>query len=155
MNQLLATTVFGPEYQDTDFEVVSTPVLNANSIVDVMYGSTAGQRTKLLPPGGYMVKYVSGAFLLLDSNPVSFVVGGEKGASVLWKSNVTYLWSRIAFPIDDAKSEAIGFASLESTVDKLFCVEFTIPHRLQLVSPTKAVGSVKFKILRFKPKDII
>ena len=153
MNQLIASAVFGPEYDDSDFEIIASPKCDANSALDISYTPKGEPQTKLLPPGGYVIKYISGALLLLGSSPAEFVVGGKRGIQISWKSNVTHLLSSSEFPIREVMSNQDAFTTIEQTVDRLFCIEFTVPHRLMIVAPANAVGSVKFRVLRFKPKD--
>jgi hypothetical protein len=152
----IAAAIFGPEYIDAtviDFgilEIFSNPSFSAKSI-DI-HNKVPGLTSPLLPPGGYIVKYISGAFLLLNGNPAVFVVGGKRGLQIEWKSVVGHNWTSVGYPIEIETSNAEAFKLTDMTnLNNCFYMEFTTPHRLRLVPPCGSVGSVRVRIWRHIP----
>ena len=139
------TELFGPEYEDSEQEVVCS-VSVSNDPVDIIY--VMGQmRMTILPTGGYIIRHVEGQFTDGGSPPIE-VVGGEHGLRVRWKSSISTIWTSVPFPF-------------EFSGDKKFAtgrdcnIEFTKPHRLQLVPPSGCRGIVKFRILRYAAPPIL
>jgi len=137
--------LFGPEYESAVQEVVMT-ILVSDSPVDIIY-KYGPMQMSLLPPGGYVIRYVEGSFSVATSPPAQ-VVGGEYGLRVRWKSSISTKWTELPFPCEcptripvSGKQQYIG--------NPQFHLEITRPHRLQLVPPKSLYGSVKVRVLRY------
>lgn len=146
----MASSLFGPQYQDAIEEDVGIFEVFASKQLEVVYNSS-GIKLSLLPPGGYVIKYVSGHYLLLNSNSTKFVVGGSSGLHVCWSSTLTSKWTTVEHPINDEKDEP-KFDS--HNLDSLIYLEFTTSHKMLLNPPSRAVGSVKLKIIRYIPRHL-
>jgi hypothetical protein len=110
----------------------------------------------LLPPGGYIVKYISGAFLLLNGDPAVFVVGGKRGMRIEWKSSIGRDWASIGYPIELEAPSVEAFRSVDTaSLSNCFYMEFTVPHRLRLTPPCNSVGNVRVRIWRHIPPVLI
>ena len=141
MTQLLCSTLFGPEYDDATVENIADVACESGKSIEITYLTEFQTRSPLLPPGGYIIKYINGSFLLLKMNPAASVVGGANGLQVTWKSSLAHNWTSVAFMEAD-----------QPTTDKPFYLEFTVPHRLRLIPPMDAVGTVKLRVLRCIPR---
>lgn len=141
MTQLLCSTLFGPEYDDATVQNIADVVCESGKLTEVTYLTEFQTKSPLLPPGGYIIKYIHGSFLLLKQDPATSVVGGMNGLQVSWKSSLAHNWTSVAFMEAD-----------QPAADKLFYLEFTVPHRLRLMPPMDAVGSVKLRVLRCVPR---
>jgi len=131
--------LFGPEYEAAEQEVVAVLQIS-NKPVDIIYKYGPLQMT-LLPLGGYIIRYLEGSFVV-PTDPPARVVGGEYGMSVRWKSSISTQWTELPFPCESIeKQRYIGSPQ--------FHLEITRPHRLQLVPPENAHGSVKVRVLRY------
>jgi hypothetical protein len=154
----IAASIFGPEYIDAssiDLGIFEVPGNSSNLVkqVDVYSKMQPGLVSLLLPPGGYIVKYISGAFLLLNGSPAVFVVGGKRGTQIEWKSSIGHNWTSIAYPIDVEASNVNAIKPTDmADLNHCFYMEFTIPHRLRLVPPCNSVGSVRMRIWRHIPR---
>ncbi|MCK9557984.1 MAG: hypothetical protein M0R50_08100 [Candidatus Cloacimonetes bacterium] len=153
----IAVGMFGPEYINAtlvDFgflEIAGSPSNNIKPI-DIYNKTQSGLTSLLLPPGGYIVKYISGAFLLLNGDPAIFVVGGKRGMQIEWKSSIGQNWTSVGYPIDLEASKADEFKSIDMTnLNHCFYMEFTIPHRLRFIPPCGSVGNVRVRIWRHVP----
>jgi hypothetical protein len=153
--------MFGPEYIDSssiDFGAIDIPCNPSNTpkSVDIYNRNISGLTSLLLPPGGYIVKYISGAFLLLNGDPAVFVVGGKRGMKIEWKSNVGHQWTVVSYPIEIEASNAEAFKFIDmANLKHCFYMEFTVPHRLRLTSPCNSVGSVRVRIWRHIPPVLL
>jgi hypothetical protein len=141
MTQLLCSTLFGPEYDDATVQNIAEVACESGKSIEITYLTEFQTRSPLLPPGGYIIKYISGSFLLLKMNPATSVVGGPDGLQVAWKSSLAHKWTSVAF-----------MEAHLPTADKLFYLEFTGSHRLRLTPPADAVGTVKLRVLRCVPR---
>jgi hypothetical protein len=154
----IAANMFGPEYRDAspvDFGVleIGGNVSNISKCVDIYNKSQSGLDSLLLPPGGYIVKYISGAFLLLDGDPAVFVVGGNRGMRIEWKSSIGHNWTSVGYPIENEAPNIEPFRSIDmANLNHCFYMEFTVPHRLRLVPPNNSVGNVRVRIWRHIPQ---
>ena len=149
--------MFGPEYIDAtpiDFGILEIPgnPSSSSKSTDIYSNNQSGLASLLLPPGGYIVKYISGAFLLLNGDPAVFVVGGRRGVRIEWKSSTGHDWTSIGYPIETESSNVEAFRLVDMTnLNHCFYMEFTIPHRLRLTPPCSSVGSVRVRIWRHIP----
>lgn len=149
--------MFGPEYigaMSVDFGIFEIPgnSLNSAKSTDIYNKTQSGAAALLLPPGGYIVKYISGAFLLLNGDPAVFVVGGRRGMQIEWQSNIGHNWTSVGYPIEVEASNAEAFRLVDMTnLNHCFYMEFTTPHRLRLIPPRNSVGSVRVRIWRHIP----
>jgi len=133
--------LFGPEYKNAEQHLVAT-VQVGTTPVDVVY-QYGPMQMSILPPGGYLIRYLEGYFSV-PSMPQARVVGGKGGLVVRWKSSISTLWSSIPFPCEvEGKQHFAG--------EPFFHLEITRPHRLQLVPPGGAHGGVKVRVLRYSP----
>ena len=131
--------LFGPEYAGATQEVVSV-LRVSNESVDIVY-QHGPMQMHLLPLGGYVIRYLEGSFAV-PTDPPAQVVGGEYGMRVRWKSSISTRWSELPFPCETiGKQQYIGSPQ--------FHLEITRPHRLQLIPPEGAHGSVKLRVLRY------
>jgi hypothetical protein len=153
----IAASIFGPEYIDAlpvDFGILEIPGNASSTIksIDVYSKTQSGLVSVLLPPGGYIVKYISGAFLLLNGDPAVFVVGSKRGMRVEWKSVVGRNWTSTEYPINDEGSNNEVFRHIDMTnLNHCFYMEFTTPHQLRLTPPCHSIGSVRVRIWRYIP----
>jgi hypothetical protein len=153
----IAASLFGPEYIGSSvvdfgiFELIGNP---SSSIryVDIYDKTQIWSASLLLPPGGYIVKYISGAFLLLNGSPAVFVVGGKRGMRVEWRSSTSHDWTSVSYPIEveASNSEAFRYINM-SDLNNCFYLEFTTPHKLRLASSRGLVGSVRVRVWRHIP----
>jgi hypothetical protein len=157
----IAASIFGPEYIEAvsvDFGVLDLQG-NPTSIVrstDVRSRTSPDLESLLLPPGGYIVKYISGAFLLLNGDPAVFVVGGKRGMRIEWKSSVGRDWTSVGYPIELEAPSVEAFRSVDTaSLNNCFYMEFTVPHRLKLTPPCNSVGNVRVRIWRHIPPVLI
>lgn len=153
----IAVNMFGPEYIDATsvdlgiFEVVGGSSQHIKP-TDVRDTTQPGLTSSLLPPGGYIVKYISGAFLLLNGEPAVFVVGSSRGMQVEWKSSIGHNWTSTNYPIEVEAVNADAFKSIDmSNLNNLFYLEFTMPHRLRLTPPNGSAGRVRVRVWRHIP----
>ena len=139
LNNIDPKQLFGPEYELASQEVVAVLHVSDRPI-DIVYKHGSMQMS-LLPPGGYVVRYLDGSYSV-NSDPPMKVVGGEYGLMVRWKSSVSTHWSELPFPcgLDDRQQYAGS---------PQFHLEITRPHRIQLVPPNNSYGSVKVRVLRY------
>jgi len=157
----IAVGMFGPEYINAlqiDFGVLEIPGNSSSMIkyVDVYSQTQSGITSLLLPPGGYIVKYISGAFLLLNGDPAVFVVGGKRGVQVEWKSNVGHDWTSVGYPIEIETPNAEAFKFIDMTnLNHCLFMEFTVPHRLRFASPCNSVGNVCVRTWRYVPPVLL
>jgi hypothetical protein len=149
----VASGIFGPEYSGASEEEIGTFDVEVLEPVDVIYKVTSDMKLNLLPPGGYVIRYVSGSYLLLNESPTKFVVGGSNGMQIKWSSSDARDWTSAPFAMYDEKDEPNFHASAD--LQDLSYVEFTKAHRLQLVPPENAVGSVVIRVIRYVPKGMI
>lgn len=131
--------LFGPEYGGAAQELVGTLQIS-NSIVDLVY-KYGPMQMSLLPPGGYVIRYLDGSFLV-NSDPPARVVGGARGMAVRWKSSISTIWTELPFPCESAEK-------LQFVGSPQFHLEITRPHRIQLIPPSNSHGSVKVRVLRY------
>jgi hypothetical protein len=157
----IAASVFGPEYIDAvpvDFGILEIPS-NSSGIIkstDIYSRTPANLESLLLPPGGYIVKYISGAFLLLNGEPAIFVVGGKRGMQIEWKSSIGQNWTSTCYPINLEAPSVDAFRSVDTTnLNNCFYMEFTVPHRLRIIQPCNSVGSVRVRIWRHIPPVLL
>jgi hypothetical protein len=149
--------MFGPEYVDAisvDFGILEIPSNTSGSVksVDVYSKTQSGLMSILLPPGGYIVKYISGAFLLLNGDPAVFVVGSKRGMQIEWKSAIGHKWTSTWYPIENEASNNEAFKRVDMTnLNHCFYIEFTAPHQLRFTPPCHSVGSVRVRIWRYIP----
>lgn len=130
--------LFGPEYAGAEQEVVAA-LLISDKPVDIVY-KYGQMQMYLLPVGGYVIRYLEGSFAI--SNPPAQVVGGDCGMWVRWKSSISTQWNELPFPCEEiGKQQFIGSPQ--------FHLEITRPHRIQLIPPESAHGSVKVRVLRY------
>jgi hypothetical protein len=157
----IAVSMFGQEYIDAtavDFGIFEVIGGSSNSIKSTGICDTTqlGLTLSLLPPGGYIIKYISGAFLLLNGEPAVFVVGGNRGMRVEWKSSTSHNWTSVSYPIEMEAVNAEEFKSINmANLDNLFYFEFTTPHRLQLVPPIGSAGRVRVRVWRHIPPILL
>jgi hypothetical protein len=157
----IAASIFGPEYigaTPVDFGTFNLQGNPTNSIrsIDIHSRTSPDSESLLLPPGGYIVKYISGAFLLLNGDPAIFVVGGKRGMQVEWKSSIGREWTSIGYPIELEAPSVEAFRSINAaSLNNCFYMEFTVPHRLRLTLPCNSVGSVYVRIWRHIPPVLI
>ena len=116
----IAVSMFGPEYVDAisvDFGILEIPSNTSGSVksVDVYSKTQSGLMSILLPPGGYIVKYISGAFLLLNGDPAVFVVGSKRGMQIEWKSAIGHKWTSTWYPIENEASNNEAFKRVDMT----------------------------------------
>lgn len=131
--------LFGPEYEAAEQEVVSVLQVGSDPI-DIIY-KYGPMQMNLLPPGGYIIRYLEGSYMV-STDPPTRVVGGEYGLLVRWKSSISTQWTELPFPCESAeKQQYIG--------PPQWHLEITRPHRLQLVPPKHSHGSVKVRVLRY------
>lgn len=149
--------MFGPEYVDAEavdfgaFEISGDQQTKSVDICDSQHNSTL-----ILPPGGYIIKYISGAFLLLNGEPAVFVVGGKRGMQVEWKSSTGRNWTSVGYPIEDEAVSAEAFKSINmANLTNVFYIELTTPHRLRLTSPGGSVGRVRTRVWRHIPSVLL
>ncbi len=152
MNKTLAATLFGPEYDNAQVETIgSYECSTSRGALDIVYRVGPNINMTLLPPGGYVIRYLEGSYLLMQHTPLIFVIGGELGMHVGWKSAAAKDWTSVPFPIAKEIIDPSDLKSIDaSAVHNLFYLEFTKPHRLQLVPP-KGAGMVKVRIVRYVP----
>ena len=157
----IAASMFGPEYIDAlpvDFGIIEISGNPSNSVrsTDIPSRTQSGLASLLLPPGGYIVKYISGAFLLLGGDPAVFVVGGKRGMQVEWKSSIGHDWTSIGYPIEVEAANAEVFKLVDiANLNHCFYLEFTVPHRLKLTPPNGSVGSVRVRVWRHIPPVLL
>ena len=152
----LAESLFGPEYSDAISESVGMFTCRAGTgPVDIIHTAGPNIKMSLLPPGGYAIGYLGGSFLLIGVSPTTFVVGGDNGMQVRWRSDKAFDWTETGFALEGRLPEMPQFRHATSIdVDSLFYLEFTRPHRMQLVPPNQAAGNVKVRVTRYVPKFI-
>jgi hypothetical protein len=157
----IAASMFGPEYigaipVDLGILEIQGNSSNISKSIDIYSKAPANLESLLLPPGGYIVKYISGAFLLLNGDPAVFVVGGKRGMKVEWKSSSSKDWTSVGYPIELEAPSVESFRSIDTTnLNNCFYLEFTAPHRLRLTQPCNSVGSVRVRIWRHIPPVLI
>jgi hypothetical protein len=154
----IAASIFGPEYINSlpdDFGIIEVSG-NPTGLVKPIDVCNKGSASLLLPLGGYIVKYISGAFLLLKGSPAIFVVGGKRGLQVEWKSIAGANWTSIGYPIEVEATNVEAFKRVDMTdLNNCFYLEFTSPHRLRFSPPADSVGSVRVRIWRHIPPALI
>lgn len=148
----VANNFFGPDYAGSDPEFVGSFTVKANRPpVDISY-SLGGISMSLLPPGGYIIRYVSGSFLIMSRTPTFLVIGGADGLHVEWMANKARSWSTAPFNIIQQASDEQELRRLvnPNAVNNIMQLEFTKPHRLRLIPPQHVIGEAKFKIMRYR-----
>lgn len=144
--ETLAVELFGPEYANAVAEVLGTFEVDAQlGHTAVSYSTIPNIRTDLLPSGGYVIRYVSGSFLLLGATPVTFVVGGQTGLWVRWRTVGVQDWTEAPFPLEIAKNK--------QELPGLFYLELTRPHQMELVAPSHSAGNVKLRVVRYSERN--
>ena len=148
----VAASLFGVEYEDADTEFISTTsVASGKEFYDVVHEPEPSVINHFLPPGGYVIRYMEGSYLLLDEIPTKFVIGGPRGLKVRWSRQKK--WTEANFSIKEKMSEPSGFIASPDVSD-LFYLEFTRPHKMQLVPPPNAAGSIRVRVIRFIPNFV-
>jgi hypothetical protein len=145
----IASSLFGPEYVDATSEDLGLFEIGAKQVKDIVYNAPNIPMT-MLPPGGYVLRYISGNFILLDTVPTKFVVGGHRGLQVEWSSEADGDWIEHPFAVDDQLDEPNFVPSTD--ISDLTYIEFTKSHRLRLSAPSKAAGTVKIRVVRYVPE---
>lgn len=143
--------MFGPEYVGSTQIDLGVIEIGQSKPVDIYIKSPIWP-TQLLPPGGYIIKYINGAFLLLGDGPAVFVVGGKRGMQVQWQSSTANQWTSVHYPIDTEVVNVDSLKSIDMTnLKNYFYIEFTTPHKMQIVPPKSSVGSVRLRVWRYVP----
>lgn len=151
-----AKNFFGPDYSGNP-EFVGSFTIKANqSEVDVTY-KVDGLNMSVLPPGGYLLKYVEGSYLILSNTPTFLTIGGKSGLHVSWMCNKSTNWSTAPFNISYEATDAKDLRrnANPDSVDHIMQLEFTRPHRLRLMPPEKAAGHVKIKVMRYVSQSLM
>lgn len=157
MDYNAAQNFFGVDYSGSVPESVGTFTVKANAQpLDISY-RLGGQEMSILPPGGYIIKYIEGSFLIMKKAPTFLAIGGENGFQVSWMCSRSRSWSTVPFNIDYEAADAKELRrSINPThVNSILQMEFTRPHRLQLIAPEKAAGEVKVKIIRYASRYLL
>jgi len=138
----LIVSILGVEYIEADVVNIGRYVVKAGSQpVDVVDNGT-----ELLDVGGYSIRYIDGSYLL-PTSPSKFVVGGVRGLNIRWSRFAN--WTQVQFAIREV-SATPKFNKFGS--DGLMFVEFTRPHKMQLIPPSVGSGNVVVEVAKFTPK---
>jgi hypothetical protein len=157
MDYTAANNFFGPDYDGAEVELVGTFDVKANAApVDVTY-QFGPDMMSILPTGGYIIKYMKGSYLIMSQVPTFLTIGGESGLRIGWMSSSSRSWSIAPFNID---YKATDENELRKNINpahgqSIMQLEFTRPHRLQLLPPSQSAGSVKVKIMRYASKCLL
>lgn len=157
MQYSVSASFFGPDYKDVVPDTIGTFDVKANSNPIDVVAVIGGMNMSILPPGGYIIKYIEGSFLVMSKVPTFLTIGGLDGLQVGWRMSRSKSWSIAPFNIDYKASDDKELArninpSYSASIMQL---EFTRPHRLQLIAPKKSAGRVKVKILRYASKYLM
>lgn len=147
---IVAETLFGPEYADAAQHDLGIVRVVSNTPTDVVLIQD-DQKFTLLPPGGYTISYVAGSLMLLDIASVPALVGSEHGVQVRWANPRNWAWTQISFPDVTVVPTTQHARANRQTIAETFYIEFTTPHRLQLLTATRAAGEVQFAISKYTP----
>ena len=151
-----AQALFGPDYAIAISEDLGKFVVTAGkNSVDATYPLGDGRRIKVLPPGGYLINYISGAFAgRLGSG---HKVGGQGGLAIRWRRAHSNDWTLALFPGlgSGTPSELEILYKSADLASAIFWIEFTAQHELLLVPPPGSAGKVTVSILRYVPRHLI
>jgi hypothetical protein len=139
----LVSSVFGPEYYGAQFEDLGVYDVPAGTDpVDVIDGNRV-----VLPPAAYVVRYVTGEYMLVGAGQDP-LVGGPAGLQVRWNTFAGD-WVTTEFP--EVPIGQFQFSAGWNLGDLVYC-ELMGPGRIQLVPPTDLHGTASFRIIRAIPQ---
>lgn len=141
----IAEVLFGPEYTGSVSEDLGQYDVTSNRYVNILYKGN-NMVTSILPPGGYVIKYLRGYYLAFDGNGTQNIINHNgSGLKVRWCDSNVREWTDVDFPNINVTKGTLTI----NNIDDLFYLEFTTPHRLQLYA-TSIMGSVSIRGYRYR-----
>lgn len=148
----IASGIFGLEYINAESEDLGVFKIGIREPVDIIYKIDPNIKMTMLPPGGYVIRFLEGSYILLNESPTKFVVGGVKGLTVQWASGTSMGWTEANFGVQDILD--VPEFPPSTDVSELSYLEFTKSHRLRLVPPVDVAGAVTVRVVRYVPEHL-
>lgn len=140
----IAYSVFGQDYIISQVEELDNLEILTGRSARAQYKAN-DQVSSILPPGAYVVKYLSGKFMSTVTK--QYIIGGIGGLKVSWKQTDSNEWTNIFYP-----PLAIDQDEAPEQLSQFVWVEFTKPHELMIHPPDKSIGQVTVGISRYVPR---